>query len=60
VWTSKDREVAAAAMVEAGRVEQKRVELVGRLGVHFARVGPFTQAGKYVRGLMSDLPRKNC
>jgi hypothetical protein len=60
VWTSKDREVAAAAMVEAGRVEQKRVELVGRLGVHFARVEPFTQAGKYVRGLMSDLPRKNC
>ena len=47
-------------MVEAGRVEQKRVELVGRLGVHFTRVEPFAQAGKYVRGLMSDLPRKNC
>jgi hypothetical protein len=31
-----------------------------RLGVHFARVEPFTQAGKYVRGLMSDLPRNNC
>jgi hypothetical protein len=46
-------------MVEAGRVEQKRVELVGRLGVHFARVEPFTQAGKYVRGLMSDLPREH-
>jgi SRSO17 transposase len=28
--------------------------------VHFARVEPFAQAGKYVRGLMSDLPRKNC
>jgi SRSO17 transposase len=47
-------------MVEAGRVEQKRAELIGRLGVHFARVEPFAQAGKYVRGLLSDLPRKNC
>jgi SRSO17 transposase len=47
-------------MVEAGRVEQKRAELMGRLGVHFARVEPFTQAGRYVRGLLSDLPRKNC
>jgi SRSO17 transposase len=55
-----DHEVAAAAMVEAGRVEQKRVELMGRLGPLFARVEPFAQAGKYVRGLLSDLPRKNC
>ena len=47
-------------MVEAERVEQKRAELIGRLGVHFARVEPFAQAGKYVRGLLSDLPRKNC
>jgi SRSO17 transposase len=47
-------------MVEAGRVEEKRAELIGRMGVHFARVEPFAQAGKYVRGLMSDLPRKNC
>src|SRR5256885_10397328 len=47
-------------MVEAGRVERKRGELMGRLGPLFARVEPFAQAGKYVRGLMSDLPRKNC
>jgi SRSO17 transposase len=47
-------------MVGAERAEQERVELMGRLGVHFARVEPFAQAGKYVRGLMSDLPRKNC
>jgi SRSO17 transposase len=60
VSTTKDHEVAVAAIVEAGRVEQKRVEVMGRLGVHFARVEPFTQAGKYMRGLLSDLPRKNC
>jgi len=47
-------------MVEAGRVGEKLAELMGRLGVHFTRVEPFTQAGKYVRGLLSDLPRKNC
>jgi hypothetical protein len=47
-------------MVEAGRAEQKLAELMGRLGPQFTRVEPFQQAGKYVRGLMSDLPRKNC
>src|SRR3954469_3087918 len=47
-------------MVEAERAAQNRVELLGRLGVHFARPQPFAQAGKYVTGLMSDLPRKNC
>ena len=47
-------------MVEAERVGEQLAELLGRLGVHFARVEPFVQAGKYVRGLLSDLPRKNC
>jgi SRSO17 transposase len=47
-------------MVEAARAEQKLAELMGDLGPQFARVEPFRQAGKYVRGLMSDLPRKNC
>ena len=47
-------------MLEADRVEQKRVELLGRLGVHFCRVEPLAQAGKYVLALMSELPRKNC
>src|SRR3954454_20114020 len=47
-------------MVEARAVEQNRVELIGRLGTHFARVEPGAQAGKYVCGLLSDLPRKKC
>src|SRR5215204_4285065 len=59
VSTTKDHEVAAAAMVEAARAEQERAELMGCLGPS-ARVEPFQQAGKYVRGLMSDLPCKNC
>ena len=47
-------------MVEAGRVTEKLAELLGRMGAHFARMEPFAQAGKYVRGLLSALPRKNC
>jgi SRSO17 transposase len=47
-------------MVEAGRVEQNLAALVGRFGAYFSRVEPLRQVGKYVRGLLSDLPRKNC
>jgi SRSO17 transposase len=60
VSTTRDHEVAAAVVVEAGRAEQELAELVGRIGPCFARPEPLRQAGKYVRGLMSDLPRKNC
>jgi SRSO17 transposase len=60
VSTTKDREVAAAVMVEAGRAGQNLAELLGRIGLCFTRPEPLRQAGKYVRGLMSDLPRKNC
>ena len=35
-------------------------ELHGRLGRCFARVEPRQRARKYITGLMSDLPRKNC
>jgi SRSO17 transposase len=47
-------------MVEAGRVEEKLGALIGRIGSYFSRVEPVRQVGKYIRGLMSDLPRKNC
>ena len=47
-------------MVEAERVEQNLSALIGRIGPLFARPEPLRQAGKYVRGLLSDLPRKNC
>ena len=47
-------------MVEAEQVEVKLAELTGHLSVYFARWEPFAQAGKYVRGLLSDLSRKNC
>lgn len=52
-------EAAAAAIVEGHHTVANLAELHGRLGPCFARVEPFTQAGKYITALMSDLPRKN-
>ena len=47
-------------MVEAALAQENLDELHGRLSGCFARVGPRRQARKYIVGLMSDLPRKNC
>src|SRR5690349_24031226 len=47
-------------MVEATLAREKLDELHGRLSGCFARVEPRRQARKYITGLMSDLPRKNC
>ena len=47
-------------MVEATLAQENLGELHGRLSRCFARVEPLQQARKYVTGLMSDLPRKNC
>ena len=47
-------------MVAAGELAgQCRDELLARVGVVFARREPRLQAGKYVRALTADLPRKN-
>ena len=47
-------------MVGAQLAREKRNELTGRLAAHFTRREPVQQAGKYIDGLMSDLPDKNC
>jgi SRSO17 transposase len=47
-------------MVEAQRVGEKLDQLMGVLGQWFVRREPWRQARKYLTGLMSDLPRKNC
>ena len=47
-------------MVEATLAQENLDELHVRLSGCFARVEPLQQARKYVTGLMSDLPRKNC
>ena len=54
-------EAAAASTVEeAGLACGNLDELMGRLAPCFARVEPRRQARKYITGLISDLPRKNC
>jgi SRSO17 transposase len=55
----ENREAAAAAIVEGERAVSNLAELHARLRPCFGRAEPFAQAGKYVRALMSDLPRKN-
>jgi SRSO17 transposase len=56
----EEYEAAAALMVEAAELAaERRAELLGRIGQVFARREPRLQTGKYVMGLMSDLPRKN-
>jgi len=56
----EEYETATASMVEAaGLAAQRCGELMGRMAPVFARREPRLQAGKYVQGLMEDLPRKN-
>ena len=52
-------EAAAAARIGARAGAGKRVELLWLLRPHFARTGPWLQAGKYVSALVSGLPRRN-
>lgn len=55
----ENHEAAAAAIVEGRRAVANLAELHARLRPCFARAEPFEQAGKYVAGLASDVPRKN-
>lgn len=59
VVTQDEREAAAAAIVEGERAVANLAVLHGRLAPCFGRKEPFAQAGKYLAGLVSDLPRKN-
>jgi SRSO17 transposase len=58
--TIKERGAAAAAIVEAEAARRCLDELMGSMAGCFRRWEPRATAKKYVRALMSDLPRKNC
>jgi SRSO17 transposase len=47
-------------MVEAGRAGQNLDELMDAVAGCFGRAEPRRQARKYIAGLMSGVPRKNC
>jgi SRSO17 transposase len=57
--TQDEDEAAAAVIVEGELAVANLATLHERLAPCFARAKPFTQARKYVSGLISDLPRKN-
>lgn len=58
--TIKNRGAAAAAIVEADEVGRLLGDLMDRMAGCFRRWEPRATARRYVRALMSDLPRKNC
>jgi hypothetical protein len=58
--TIKHHGAAAAARVEAEAVDSHLDDLMAAMAGCFRRWEPRLQAKKYVRALMSDLPRKNC
>jgi SRSO17 transposase len=62
VTTTKDQTVAAGHSVEVdpARWQELLDELLGRVAGRFARVDLRRRARAFVRGLLSDLPRKNC
>jgi SRSO17 transposase len=60
VKSTNEYEAAAELMVVAAdRARVNRAELLQRIGDTFVRRETRLQAGKYVDGLLSDLPRKN-
>jgi SRSO17 transposase len=60
--TTTDLETAAASTVEEAAAACEKLDelMMGGLAGCFARVEPRRQARKYVIGLLSDLPGKNC
>jgi SRSO17 transposase len=60
--TVNDLETAAASTVDEAAVACEKLDelMKGGLAGCFARVEPRRQARRYVCGLISDLPRKNC
>jgi SRSO17 transposase len=60
VSTSEDQAVAVGHSVEAGVWAAEADRLLDRMAARFARVETRRRAGKFVLGLLADLPRKNC
>jgi SRSO17 transposase len=60
VRTTKDQTVAAGHSIDATRWQAALQELLDRIAGRFARVEPRRRASAFVRGLLADLPRKNC
>jgi hypothetical protein len=62
MWTTEDQTVAVGHSVAVDPTHWQELfdELLGRVAGRFARVEPRRRAKAFVRGLLADLPRKNC
>jgi SRSO17 transposase len=63
MWTTKDQTVAAGHSVDdvdPARWQAGLEELLGRVAGRFGRADLRRRARAFVRGLLADLPRKNC
>jgi hypothetical protein len=62
VHTTEDQTVAAGHSVEVdpARWQGELEELLGRVAGRFARVDLRWRTRAFVRGLLADLPRRNC
>jgi SRSO17 transposase len=58
--TNHDQETAASIIVEPELLEGKLAELAADIAGAFGRVEPRRTALAYLRGLLSEVPRKNC
>ena len=52
--------MAAGHRVDAGRWDAAADRLLDRIAGRFLRVETRRRAGRFVHGLLADLPRKNC
>lgn len=55
-----DQETAVAAIVEPELLERKFTELTSAIAGAFGRIEPRKAATGYLRGLLSEIPRKTC
>jgi SRSO17 transposase len=62
VRATEDQTIAAGHSVDVEPVRWQELfdEVMGRVAGRFARVGLRQRARAFVRGLLADLPRKNC
>jgi SRSO17 transposase len=62
MWTTEDQMMAAghSVAVDPARWQEGLDELMGRAAGRFPRVELRRRARAFVRGLLADLPRKNC
>ena len=60
MWTQDDQAVAAGHSVEALGWAAETDRLLDRMAGRFTRVETRRRAATFLRGLLAELPRKNC